>query len=279
MRIALLTALFLASLPAVADECRFSAERVLDIDAQGLSLVKLDTGAGDLDVVGVAGLERIEVRGKACVGEESSLSGLQLFQQREGTTASISTRIPDGGYTGFLFGSHYAYIDVHVRMPAALKLELRDSSGDLEVAGLQAGLDLGDSSGDIVLHDLAGTVTVADSSGDIDVRRVTGILRIDSDSSGDIAIADVKGDASVREDSSGDIAFRDVSGRAEVGRDSSGDIEFDTIGGDASVGADGSGDIRATQVGGDFIVGRKARSDDNIRYAQVSGKVSIPPID
>jgi hypothetical protein len=278
LRTMLLLPLALAPLGALADDCRFTAERVLDMDAAGLATLKLDTGAGDLDVVGVPGLTRIEVRGKACASEEAALAGIQLSQQSEGTTARVATTIPDDGFTWELFGNHYAYMDVRVRMPAALALELRDSSGDLDVAGITAGLDLTDSSGDIELRDLGGVLHLADSSGDIEARGVDGSITIASDSSGDIDLVDVKGDAIVERDSSGDIDFRRIEGRARVGSDSSGDIGFDTIGGDAEVGDDGSGEIVADHVRGNFTVARKAAAD-NVRHSDIGGKLSLPPSD
>ena len=276
LRTTLLLPLALLPFAAQADDCRFSAERALDIDAAGLSTLHLDTSAGDLDVRAEAGLARIEVRGRACHSDEAGLAGIQLQQQRSGQQATVSVVIPDAGSNSGLFGNHHAYMDVRVRMPAGVRLDLRDSSGDLSVEGLRAGLELTDSSGDIELEDIGGGIEIADSSGDIEARRITSDLTVRSDSSGDIDIAGVEGNVLVREDSSGEIDVRDVTGDAEVGRDSSGDITFDTIGGSARVGADGSGGIRANQVRGDFTVERKSNAD-GIRHSGVGGRVNVPP--
>jgi len=260
------------------DDCAFRADRSLDIDPKGLSLFKLDTGAGDLVVEGVAGLATIEVRGKACASDKDALAGIQFAQQREGSTSTVGTVIPDEGNNNWsLFGNHYSYLDVHVRMPAGLKLDLRDSSGDLEVSGLTNGLDLKDSSGDIKLRDIAGAVNVTDTSGDIEVKGISGDFTVISDSSGDINIDDVKGSSVVQEDSSGDIVMRHIGGDARVDRDSSGDITFEDVGRDAVVGADGSGDITADGVKGNFTVGAKSGSSGEIHQRNVSGKVTLPP--
>jgi hypothetical protein len=276
MRVVILLALI--ALPSFAHaECAFQAERKLDIDAAGIDTLKLATGAGDLEVRGEAGLDRIEVRGKACASEEAALAGLGLEQNRSGASVSVSTRIPDHDNGISLWGSNYAYIDVVVRMPATLALEARDSSGDIDFDGIGGNVQLTDSSGDIELDDLGGNATVADTSGDIELRGLAGTFTVSSDSSGDIRITRVKGDALVREDSSGDIDFDDVAGSASVGRDSSGDISFHGIGKDASVGADGSGDVRATDVRGNFTVDRKSGGHDGIRYSDIDGKVSLPP--
>jgi hypothetical protein len=276
-RIVPLLALALISAPAFADDdCAFRADRSLDVDAKGLSLFKLDTGAGDLVVEGVPGLAKIEVRGKACASDEKALAGIQLVQERQGSTATVGTRIPDNSGLQ-LFESRYTYMDVHVRMPAGIKLDLRDSSGDLEVSGLTNGLDLKDSSGDIKLTDLAGDVSVTDTSGDIIVRKISGNFTVLSDSSGDIEVDDVKGNAVVEEDSSGDISLTHVDGDARVDRDSSGDINFSDIGRDAVVGVDGTGDITAANVKGNFTVGAKSSRSGEIRQRDVHGQVTLPP--
>jgi hypothetical protein len=278
LRAALSVILTALPLAAVADnDCEFRADRSLDVDAEGLNLLKLDTGAGDLVVEGVPGLARIEVRGKACASDEGVLAGIQLMQQREGSTSTIGTRIPDEGHNWSIFGGDYAYMDVTVRMPAGLRLELRDSSGDLEVSGLANGLELKDSSGDIRLHDLAGAVEVTDTSGDINVHSIAGDLTVHSDSSGDINVDDVKGTAAVLEDSSGDVSLRHIAGDARVDRDSSGDIVFIDIGHDAAVGVDGSGDISADGVKGNFTVGSKSSGGGEIQQRGVGGQVSLPP--
>jgi hypothetical protein len=261
-------------------DCAFRADRSLDIDPKGLSVLKLDTGAGDLIVEGVAGLSKVELRGKACASSQELLDNTQLTQQREGAAATAATKIPDLGDSWSLFGAgNYAYIDLHVRMPSGLKLELRDSSGDLEVSGLTNGLDLKDSSGDIKLRDLVGAVNVTDTSGDIEVKSIGGDFTVISDSSGDINVDDVKGSAVVQEDSSGDIVLRHVGGDARVDRDSSGDVTLEDVGRDAAVGADGSGDITADGVKGNFTVGAKSGSSGEIHHRNVTGKVTLPPQD
>lgn len=277
LRKSLLIPLALLPFAAHADDCRFSAERALDIEAAGLTTLHLDAAAGDLDIRAEPGLTHIEVRGRACNNDEISVAEMQLRGQRTGQEATVAVVIPEAGSSLSLFGYRNAYMDVRVRMPAGVKLDLRDSSGESRIAGLRAGLDFTDSSGDIVIDDVGGGIEISDSSGDIEARRIKGDITIRSDSSGDIDIAGVEGNVLVREDSSGEIDIRDVVGNAEVERDSSGDIGFDTIGGGARVGADGSGDIRASKVRGDFTVERKSNADSSIRHSDVGGRVSLPP--
>jgi len=259
---------------AIADDCAFRADREFTADAAGLAALKLSTGAGDLRIEGVSGLTRIEVHGKACAGTQALLDQIKFDGKREGNAEVIGTVLPDTNGTGW-FGGDYAYLDVIVKVPKALALEVRDSSGDVDVNDVGS-ISLDDSSGDINIHQVQGDVRINDSSGDIIVEEVSGNVLIPHDSSGDIRIARVRGSAEVSEDSSGDIAFEHVDGAAKVGSDSSGSITFRYIGRDASVVEDSSGDIDADAIGGDFSVQRKSGGARNIHSSNVAGKTPLP---
>lgn len=277
MRRLLTFVLVAAAAPAFADDCAFRADRSLDLDAAGLAMLSLATGAGDLHVEGVPGLARVELRGKACASSQALLDQIKFDAKRDGNTQQAMTSLPDtsnngGGWFG---GGEYAWMDVAVRVPAKLALEARDSSGDAEFEHV-ASLKLQDSSGDINVRDVTGDVSIEDSSGDIVVEDVVGSVLVPHDSSGDIRIANVRGNAEVKSDSSGDINFRHIEGNARVGDDSSGSIVFRDVGHDAAVDDDSSGDIDADDIGGSFTVGRKSGGDRNIHHSGVKGTVKLP---
>ena len=269
-------ALAVFAAPLRADDCAFRAERRFDTDAAGLATLALSTGAGDLSIEGVPGLARIEVQGKACASSQALLDAIAFQDRREGEVQRVGTVLPEvqGGWALF-GGGNYAWMDVHVRVPAALALDVRDSYGDIDIAHVGR-LALEDSSGDIVVRDVAGDVRIADTSGDIRVEQVGGNVLIPHDSSGDIRIVAVRGNAEVVEDSSGDIAFERIEGSARVGSDSSGSIAFRHIGRNAGVDSDSSGDIEADDVGGDFRVARKSGGARNISHRNVRGSVVLP---
>jgi DUF4097 and DUF4098 domain-containing protein YvlB len=114
-------------------------------------------------------------------------------------------------------------MDVRIGVPKSATLKIDDSSGDMEVADVQAAT-INDSSGDQTLENVAGDLDVTDSSGEIKIIKVGGGLRL-SDSSGDVDVDGVQGDVMVEVDSSGDLDIRHVSGGVHVRNDSSGDIE------------------------------------------------------
>lgn len=262
---------------ASADDCAFTAKRDLDLPAAGLRQLKLQTQAGDLRIVGVAGLSTVEVRGKACAATAEMLDKLQLQHSSSGDRLDVNTTMPDE-QSFRLFGSSYAYIDLEVRLPQALALDLSDSSGDVEIVDAGA-VEVMDSSGDLKIRDPRGDVRVRDTSGDIEIDQAQGSVTIASDSSGDIEIDGVRRDVVVEDDSSGDVEIEKVSGNARVGRDSSGDIRFRGIGGNAEVGSDSSGSIYADAIKGDFRVGSKSGGRSGIEYSDVGGTVSVPDHD
>lgn len=262
---------------AFADECAFQAKRDLDLPAAGVKQLKLQTQAGDLRITGVAGMTSVEFHGKACASTQDQLDKLQLQHRAGADRLDVSTTAPDEQHFS-LFGSSYAYIDLEVRMPQALALELADSSGDVEVVDAGA-IDLTDSSGDIKIRDPRGDVRVRDTSGDIDIEEAQSAVTIASDSSGDIEIDGARRDVIVEDDSSGDVEIDKVGGNVRVGRDSSGDIKIRHVAGSAEVGSDSSGMIYADDIKGDFRVANKSGGRSAIEYTDIGGKVSIPDYD
>jgi hypothetical protein len=271
-------ALLLAASPALAwgERCEFSAQREVTLDAKALQQLGVIAAAGDLTIRGEPGLTRITATGTACASSQALLDGIQLTagggDGPEGDGSVLRVVTPEASWS---WGDNYAYLDLQVRVPGTLALDVQDSSGDVEVEDVAA-LTVRDSSGDIEIRDIAGLVRVADSSGDIDVRNAGSVV-VDDDSSGDIELSDIGGDARIERDSSGDIDLADIQGNAMVEVDSSGDIEFSRIKGSAKVDRDSSGGIRADDVGGDFVV--RIDGSGGIHHHGVAGRVDIPEDD
>ncbi len=273
MRTVLIGAVLLAAVsPAWAGwgGCAFRAPRNLDLVADGVNTLVVQAAAGDLTIRGEPGQAQVTVRGTACADTEAALAQIKLIQRREGDRLIVAVEIPEtvGGW----FNDDDRSLDLELRVPARLALDVTDSSGDAAIEGVAA-LQIRDSSGDLRIERVAGDVRVQDSSGDLDLRDV-GALHIPSDSSGDITAVGVRGDAIIDTDSSGSVTLREVSGDARVGVDSSGDLRFADIGGGVSVGTDSSGDIVAEGVGRDFVVERDGSGD--IEHRDVRGAVRVP---
>jgi Toastrack DUF4097 len=272
MRVLLSLILIAASSPALAmHDCKFSAERNLDIDPAGLKALQLVLGASDAHVDGVAGLKRIEVRGKACASEQEWLKDLTVEQERSGDRVRVTTQTDHGMRINW-FGSHYAYIDLEVRLPADLLVEIDAGSGDSRVANV-AGLKFGSGSGDLNVDHVAGELSVRVGSGDV-IADDVGRVNVERVGSGDIRASKVRGDAQVGHVGSGDLSFTDVHGSVHVESVGSGDLEVDHAGGDVVIGRIGSGDVSVDAIGGSFVV-HSAGSGD-LRHHNVTGKIEIP---
>lgn len=271
-RLTLLLA-FLPSLAFADDPCAFSAQRDFDVDAAGIETLVLALESDDVEVEGVAGLERIEVRGRACASSEPWLAELTVEQQRSGASLALTTRQRPSEFR--LFGSSYAYIDLKLRVPDRLTLGIRGTSGDALVKGVAA-LDFDTSSGDLVANAIAGSIGVVTSSGDVHGRGF-GSVDIRSTASGDIDLRDVRGDVTVAQSGSGDLAFDQVGGGVDIGSVGSGDVTVRHVDRDVVVGSVGSGDVEVSDIGGDLRV--NSTGSGTVTHSGVRGSVSVPQDD
>lgn len=272
-RLALLFALAPA-LAAATDPCKFEAHRDFDVDAAGLKTIAFRIGSSDLVVEGVPGLAKVEVRGRACASEQAWLADLRVDQQRGGDRLEIAPR-QDRGQHWSWFESSYAYVDLEVRVPAGLAVDLRSGSGDAKVRNVAA-LDYDGSSGDLTIDAVAGAVALSLSSGDVDGRDI-GSVEVRAVSSGDLGLRDIRGDVRIDRVGSGDVTFDNVGGSVTVGRVGSGDVRVAHVQRNVSVDSVGSGDVTATDVGGDFTVRSKGSGD--VHHRGVRGKVDVPRSD
>jgi hypothetical protein len=214
----------------------FETERTFTLSAEGLKALRIDCGAGMLEVAGADGLDRIEVRAEIHAEgvSQAEMDGflkdhLKLFLEKRGDRAVLVAGM-ERHWLFFLSGD--AWIDLTVRVPKSLPLEIDDGSGDM------------------VVEDVAADVVIDDGSGDIRVARLGGRLEID-DGSGAIDIRDVAGELAI-DDGSGEIEVLRVGGSVKVD-DGSGDILIDGVGGDVLIEDAGSGDVRIDNVKGRVI--------------------------
>lgn len=270
MRVLFPLLLAAVSSSALADSCAFSATRNVEVDAAGLEIASFRLGANDLELEGVPGLTRIEVRGRACASDQASLDGLTVSQARAGDRLTVG--VEDAARPGGWFGSRYAYIDLTARVPAELLAEIVAGSGDAEVRRVAA-LTFTSGSGDLEARDVAGQVTVEVGSGDAELDTV-GAVMLRSSGSGDMRARRVRGAVEVGRVGSGDLTFEDVTGDVRIERVGSGDVEVREIGGSVSVGAIGSGDVIARDIRGDLTV--QSQRSGSVQHSGVSGRVSVP---
>jgi hypothetical protein len=144
------------------------------------------------------------VRGRACTAEQAWLDQLTVDQHVSGDRLEIA---PHNSHEhGNWFGSSYAYVDIHVRVPAKLAAIVKSESGDADVSNVAA-LDYDASSADLKVNDVSGTLQIQVSSGDVRGRDI-GSVEVRGTSSGDISLSDVHGQVDVAHSGSGDSGSR-----------------------------------------------------------------------
>ena len=241
----------LLAVPAVADDCDYTAPREDSVDAGGIERVEIDAAAGYLRVIGEEGAAQIEVEGEACASSESLLEDVQVVVKRSGGRVRIVAEVPDSSW-----GRSTARLDLSIRVPSSVAVEIDDGSGEIEVSDVAA-LVIDDGSGEIVVDNVAGDLEIDDGSGEIEASGIGGEVRIE-DGSGEIELRRV-GSVVIEEDGSGEIDIEGVDRSVLVRSDGSGSISVRDVGGDFTVRRDGSGDIRHDAVAGLVDVPKKDR--------------------
>ncbi|MDP4192794.1 MAG: DUF4097 family beta strand repeat-containing protein, partial [Bacteroidota bacterium] len=186
-------------------------------------------------------------------------------------------------YTEGWGGSDEVVFEISV--PAQFNVNIRTSSGDLEVRGMLKGELKGSTSGgDIRLGNIGGKVDVNTSGGDISAGNIDAGISL-STSGGDIRLGNINGEAEIKT-MGGDISIQDVGKRLNA-KTYGGDITIGNIGGDADVSTYGgsiiakniSGNAKISTSGGDINLGgasgtvRAKTLGGDLRLHKVSGSI------
>ena len=194
-------------------------------------------------------------------------------------------------------------IDFEVVVPAAAVLNIRDTSGVIEISGINSAVEVHDTSGtlavrqvkgplsinkesgDVKVEDVIGTVTLASRSGQLQFRRV-GELNVTA-SDGNLDVSDTGSARLINK--GGNIRISGVNGSVRID-DDSGEIQVSQVGGDVSI-RDTSGQIRASHVGaltvddtsGDLVVDGaqsvnvRTKESGPVKLKNIAGEVNVPP--
>ncbi|MDH4107794.1 MAG: hypothetical protein OEW35_05730 [Gammaproteobacteria bacterium] len=210
----------------------FVETRDLRLDAEGIGHLEVETGSGDLSVVGSPDLDEVQVNATISVPGRNEDGARQLIEdslvltlERRGDSAVLKSYFEE---TGFGWGDGPG-ISLEVRVPSRLGLAVDDGSGAMEV------------------RDVLGDVSIDDGSGSITLRHVGGEVRIE-DGSGSVSVTGVGGSLSIV-DGSGSIEIREVGGSVRID-DGSGGIDVDDVEQDLIVEESGSGSLRVANVRG-----------------------------
>ena len=234
----------------------FQAEKEFNLNllAEGIKMFEIDCGAGYLRVKGVEGLEQIEVDAVLVTKgideedlEEFKNKYVKLKLEQDGKKARLISEIKSGFSVSSLFKRKEACINLDVRVPKNLDLEIDDGSGSIEVSGINGNVEVDDGSGSIEIANIKGWVKIDDGSGSTTLENIGGKVNV-NDGSGTIKITGVGGDVDV-DDSSGTLSIYDIKGSVVVD-DGSGGIVIDGVDKDVNIKSAGSGSLTIRNVKG-----------------------------
>ncbi len=217
------------------------SQQMLQIDAGQLNALVANTGAGSLEIEGVAGMKTITLEADIYTYEDMQ-PNLSLTQK--GNTAYL---VADFGPK---FGSGSSpYIDLVLKVPAQMKMDIDDGSGSITISGIDAdikledgsgsveidgghNLEIQDGSGSMILSNIDGDIELDDGSGSIDIKQVNGDVNI-TDGSGGMYVQDIQGKVTI-DDGSGGIEVINTKG-LNIIEAGSGNLSFDKIDGQVSM--------------------------------------------
>ena len=225
----------------------------LTLDARGIEKFDVDCGAGFLKISGETNRDEIEVEAEIILdgmskrkAEDFMRDRLRLSLEKRGDTAHLIADI-DSKFSLFSWGSRE--INLTVRMPSKLAMQIEDGSGA------------------IWIDNIHNHIEVDDGSGNMMIRKMTGNVRID-DGSGEIECVDIGGDVEI-DDGSGEISLEMVGGLVDI-EDGSGSIRVDEAFGDVTI-QDGSGSIMVDRVQRDVII--QSAGSGGVEISRGEGRV------
>ncbi len=230
-----------ASFAVNAGPLEYEDTREMKISASGISKLKIDAGAGFLKIVGEAGLDEVKVTADILAEDED----IKLTLEQSGDT--IELEADAGSKSGFSWGGDSPKIDLTIRVPQRLILDVKDGSGSMSIKDIKNDVSVNDGSGSTKIRNIEGDLKVDDGSGSLDIVNVTGNLDVE-DGSGSLDISQVTGTVNV-EDGSGSLEVYDVGGLVTID-DGSGSIHVKKLRNGLTILEEGSGGLKMTDVKG-----------------------------
>ncbi len=259
-------AILLLTLPFVGEDSRCEVEETRELRAPASEVLRVESGAGPVEIAGEPGLGEIRVTATLCASDQERFDALDVTLDG----GELRTRYPASA--GWSWGGNrYARIALSVRAPEGTGIDLEDGSGSVSIEGVGA-VVVEDGSGSLRIRDTSGGVTVDDGSGGLRIEGVQGDVRVE-DGAGSLSVRDVTGSVEIG-DGSGSATVRDVGGDVTVGDDGSGSLRIETVGGDVRIGDPGSGGVTVRDVEGNLTVERGRRR--RISWSDVRGTVDLP---
>lgn len=205
------------------------AQRTLQLDTANINILDAETGSGTLIIIGEQDRSTVSVEADIYTIDEGDFT---LKLERSGDKAKLVADVSNrSGNTWRIGGNNSPRINLLVKMPADLALQLDDSSGSIDIKGLKNNIEIDDGSGSLEI-DGGYNIIVDDGSGSLTIKNATGNVDVE-DGSGSLTIKNTTGKVTI-DDSSGGINV-DGAGSLEIINSGSGGVSIDGVKGDVKV--------------------------------------------
>ncbi len=220
--------------------------------------LKIENPIGDVKVVGGfdQGLIKAHAKFRGATLEESRAKAAEYVLIVEESDHAVTIRQPD--VTGLS-------VDLEIQVPGQAGIDIRVSSGDIQVINTGGSCRANSRSGDLVLRGLNGMIEIGSESGDIEIENCTAPQVTIENKSGDLKLKQVRGNINART-ASGDVHVEGGSGKVVAIESVSGDTHFDTV--DPVIGA-----LNVRTVSGSVYVKIPDGSDCRVNLSTVRGSV------
>ncbi len=247
MRANVFLIIMLLPLAALAEPVEHTQQ--LELSISGVDVIQITCEDGFLEVFGIDGSDHIKVTAAVNISGISP-NKLTEFMQRH-IRLSLNKKQRKAILESVFINQNRmpadAKIDLTVRVPKSLRVQIDDGSGWLDVSDLDADLDITDDSGSIKIRDIQGKVAIEDGSGKIYIDDIRGHLEV-KDGSGSIQVERIRGDVRLV-DGSGPMTIKDIDGNLTI-RDGSGGIEIINVSRNVLIKDAGSGALDIEGVKG-----------------------------
>jgi len=235
-------ALTLATCVSVnADSLSDKDTKVLNLQAENISRLNIDAAAGFLKVSGDDSINEIQVKAMIEAPDED----IKLSLKQDGNRAILIADANPKNHSSWGFNTRK--IDLVVKLPSNLILQIHDGSGEISVNNIKQKVKIDDGSGSMEIHNIKGDLEIDDGSGSLTVTNISGNVRID-DGSGSMRVENIDGKLNI-EDGSGSMDILEVSGLVTID-DGSGSINLKQLHNGLTIIEEGSGGLKMSDVKG-----------------------------
>lgn len=235
-----------------------SREVALPISIPSGKTLKIDNSCGDVKVVGGFGSNVAHARAKFRAGtsEEAKAKADSYTLIVEESDHMVLIRQPDvSGLT----------VDVEVQVSAPVGVEVRCTSGDVEIKETKGSARVNSTHGDVKITGADGSLDISCTSGDVHVEDVASPSITIEAKDGDLTLKSVNGNVNART-AHGDVKLRGWSGKTLSVESVSGDVDAELTDGV-------TGTINVRTVDGDVKIATDDGCDCRVSLSTLRGDV------